>query len=342
MTGWRRSAPGPPPPGGPSAGWPTSAATTGYARALDLPGLRWSPGPSWRWMSSWPVSGAATTAPCSWWWRRWPPTAGSGRSGTREVFTAVLRTIPTYAAWLDVMDPITGVFPMAGLHNTLRRLVADGTPVATGLHAIGDSVCTTNPTLGRGLALALSGAADLADTIGKHAADPAAQALALDRLVGAHVRAVLPGPGRDRRRAAGDDAAHHLRRAAAAAVRDSRPGHLPAAARGRVLRPDRLPRVLEDQRHDLPARARSTPTRTSSRARRKPSGGTAAAPPVAQPTRGAAPHRPGPVARGQTSTGRAADRSGPLLAGQVNCRAVPRYRESPCSSPPTPTPADGC
>ncbi len=104
-----------------------------------------------------------------------------------QVFTAVLRTIPTYAAWLEVMDPITGVFPMAGLHNTLRRLVAGGTPVATGLHAIGDSVCTTNPTLGRGLALALSGAADLADAIGEHAADPAAQALALDRLAGAHV-----------------------------------------------------------------------------------------------------------------------------------------------------------
>jgi hypothetical protein len=60
-------------------------------------------------------------------------------------------------------------------------------PVATGLHAIGDSVCTTNPTLGRGLALALSGAADLADTIGEYPADPVGQALALDRLVGAHV-----------------------------------------------------------------------------------------------------------------------------------------------------------
>ena len=103
------------------------------------------------------------------------------------VFTAVLRTIPAFAAWLDVMDPITGVFPMAGLDNTLRRLVADGTPVATGLHAIGDSVCTTNPTLGRGLALALAGAAHLVDAIGENAADPAAQALALDRLVGAHV-----------------------------------------------------------------------------------------------------------------------------------------------------------
>jgi 2-polyprenyl-6-methoxyphenol hydroxylase-like FAD-dependent oxidoreductase len=60
-------------------------------------------------------------------------------------------------------------------------------PVATGLHAIGDTVCTTNPTLGRGLALALSGAADLVDTIGEHPADPAAQALALDRLADAHV-----------------------------------------------------------------------------------------------------------------------------------------------------------
>jgi 2-polyprenyl-6-methoxyphenol hydroxylase-like FAD-dependent oxidoreductase len=103
------------------------------------------------------------------------------------VFTAVLRTIPLYAAWLDVMDPITDVFPMAGLHNTLRRLVVDGAPVATGLHAIGDSVCTTNPTLGRGLALALSGVADLLDTLGRHGGDPVAQALALDRLVAGHV-----------------------------------------------------------------------------------------------------------------------------------------------------------
>jgi flavin-dependent dehydrogenase len=100
-----------------------------------------------------------------------------------EVFTAVLRTVPTYAAWLDVLDPISHVFPMAGLHNTLRRLVADGAPVATGLHAIGDSVCTTNPTLGRGLGLALSGAADLVDTLDERGDDWTALALALDGLV---------------------------------------------------------------------------------------------------------------------------------------------------------------
>jgi 2-polyprenyl-6-methoxyphenol hydroxylase-like FAD-dependent oxidoreductase len=78
-----------------------------------------------------------------------------------EVHTAVMRTVPLYAAWLDGLEPITPVFPMAGLHNTLRRLVVDGMPVVTGLHTIGDAVCTTNPTLGRGLSLALSGALDL-------------------------------------------------------------------------------------------------------------------------------------------------------------------------------------
>jgi 2-polyprenyl-6-methoxyphenol hydroxylase-like FAD-dependent oxidoreductase len=104
-----------------------------------------------------------------------------------EVYNAVVRTVPMFAKWLDGLDPITGIFPMAGLHNTLRRLVVDGIPVATGLHAIGDSVCTTNPTLGRGLALALWGAADLADVTASHDTDWTAQALMLDKLVGDHV-----------------------------------------------------------------------------------------------------------------------------------------------------------
>jgi hypothetical protein len=99
----------------------------------------------------------------------------------------VLRMVPMFAKWLDGLDPITGIFPMAGLHNTLGRLVVDGIPVATGLHAIGDSVCTTIPTLGRGLALALWGAADLADVTASHEADWTAQALMLDKLVGDHV-----------------------------------------------------------------------------------------------------------------------------------------------------------
>jgi 2-polyprenyl-6-methoxyphenol hydroxylase-like FAD-dependent oxidoreductase len=104
-----------------------------------------------------------------------------------EVFTAVLRTVPTYAAWLDALEPISPVFPMAAVDNTLRRLVAGGAPVARGLHALGDAVCTTNPTLGRGLSLALWGAADLADTLAEQGGELAGQALALDRRVGEHV-----------------------------------------------------------------------------------------------------------------------------------------------------------
>jgi 2-polyprenyl-6-methoxyphenol hydroxylase-like FAD-dependent oxidoreductase len=104
-----------------------------------------------------------------------------------EVFDAVLRTVPTYAKWLEALDPITGVYPMGGVHNTMRRLVVDGAPVATGLAAIGDSVCTTNPTLGRGLAVALSGAVDLLEAIDERGDDWVALALAADELVADHV-----------------------------------------------------------------------------------------------------------------------------------------------------------
>ena len=103
------------------------------------------------------------------------------------VFTSVLRLLRLYAEWLEVLDPITGVYPMGGLRNTLRRLVVDGAPVATGLLAIGDSVCTTNPTLARGLSMAVTGAVGLVDVVEKHADDAVAQAYAFDDLVTAHI-----------------------------------------------------------------------------------------------------------------------------------------------------------
>ncbi len=104
-----------------------------------------------------------------------------------EVFTAVLRTIPIYAAWLDVLEPITEVFTMGGLQNTLRRLVVDGAPVATGFHALGDSVCTTNPTLGRGLSFALWEALTLRDILRQFGTHWTAQAMAMDAFVGEHI-----------------------------------------------------------------------------------------------------------------------------------------------------------
>jgi 2-polyprenyl-6-methoxyphenol hydroxylase-like FAD-dependent oxidoreductase len=104
-----------------------------------------------------------------------------------ERFTAVLATVPYFADWLAVLDPITDVFPMGGLHNTLRRLVVHGRPVVTGLLAVGDSVCTTNPTLGRGLAVAARGAVDLVEALDAHPDDPYAQGMAMDAAVTSHV-----------------------------------------------------------------------------------------------------------------------------------------------------------
>ncbi|MEJ2859817.1 FAD-dependent oxidoreductase [Actinomycetospora flava] len=105
-----------------------------------------------------------------------------------DVFDATLRTVPYYAAWLDVLDPISEVAVMGGLHNTFRRLVVDGRPVALGLFAVGDAVCTTNPTFGRGIGVALRTVADLAEVLAAHPDDPEAAALAMDRAVVEHVR----------------------------------------------------------------------------------------------------------------------------------------------------------
>ena len=103
------------------------------------------------------------------------------------VFTAVLGTIPYFGDWLDALQPITDVSVMGGLHNTLRRLVIAGRPVVYGLHAVGDAVCTTNPTFGRGLSMALQTATDLVDVFARHPEDPHLQALAMDRAIEVHI-----------------------------------------------------------------------------------------------------------------------------------------------------------
>lgn len=103
------------------------------------------------------------------------------------VHAAVARTIGPLAAWLEILDPVGDVFVLGGLHNTLRRLVVGDRPVALGLHAVGDSVCTTNPTFGRGVSLAMQGATDLVSVLAEHPDDPLAQALAMDAAVAEHV-----------------------------------------------------------------------------------------------------------------------------------------------------------
>jgi hypothetical protein len=108
-------------------------------------------------------------------------------AANEDVFSHVVRMVPPLARWLDVLQPITGVLSMGGLHNTMRSLVVDGAPVATGIAVVGDSLCTTNPTFGRGLALALQTAADLAAALDSHTGDDVALARLLDDNAREHV-----------------------------------------------------------------------------------------------------------------------------------------------------------
>jgi 2-polyprenyl-6-methoxyphenol hydroxylase-like FAD-dependent oxidoreductase len=77
---------------------------------------------------------------------------------------AALARYPLAAHWADG-EPISGVDVMAGIEDRYRRLVIDGQPVATGVVAVGDAWACTNPSLGRGAALALVHARLLRDLL---------------------------------------------------------------------------------------------------------------------------------------------------------------------------------
>jgi 2-polyprenyl-6-methoxyphenol hydroxylase-like FAD-dependent oxidoreductase len=70
---------------------------------------------------------------------------------------------------------------MGGLINRIRRYLADdGTPLAHGFFAIGDSHTCTNPLYGRGSSLAVLQAVLVADALAEHADDPDAAARAYE------------------------------------------------------------------------------------------------------------------------------------------------------------------
>src|SRR5262245_31444340 len=79
------------------------------------------------------------------------------------------------------LEPLTGVMPMGGLLNRLRRFVdGAGRPLVVDVHAVGDAHTCTNPLYGRGCSLAMVQAVLLADALADHPEDPVARAAAYE------------------------------------------------------------------------------------------------------------------------------------------------------------------
>lgn len=72
-----------------------------------------------------------------------------------DAFDRAVSTIDGTAPWLDSAMPIGPVNAMGALANSIRRFALDGTVVVPGILAIGDAISHTDPSLGRGMSLAL-------------------------------------------------------------------------------------------------------------------------------------------------------------------------------------------
>ena len=96
-----------------------------------------------------------------------------------DVWERVVRSVPHMAHWIDG-DPIDDVLPMAGAMDRYRRFVLDGTPVVTGMVAVGDAWACTNPTAGRGVSLGLGHAIALRDVARNRFDDPVGLAIDFD------------------------------------------------------------------------------------------------------------------------------------------------------------------
>lgn len=84
-----------------------------------------------------------------------------------ETFSAVANLLPDAASWLDpsVSQPVSKVLPMASIPNRRFRLAVDGDVTVTGLVILGDAAASTNPSLGRGVGLALLHSVALRDCL---------------------------------------------------------------------------------------------------------------------------------------------------------------------------------
>jgi 2-polyprenyl-6-methoxyphenol hydroxylase-like FAD-dependent oxidoreductase len=106
-------------------------------------------------------------------------------------FAAGLAAVPILAVWTDPERsvPITPVLPGGRLHNTYRgQLDERGRVPVPGLVFLGDTVCTTNPTAGRGIATSLMQVTTFLRLLAEHPGDVGSATLALDSWCTEHIR----------------------------------------------------------------------------------------------------------------------------------------------------------
>jgi 2-polyprenyl-6-methoxyphenol hydroxylase-like FAD-dependent oxidoreductase len=101
-----------------------------------------------------------------------------------SVFEGVVNAIPSLRDWIEPTrsHAITRVLPGGMLYNSYRgQLDESGRPTLPGTISVGDSVCTTTPLAGRGVALALMQSRALLWLLDKHGRHYDACAIAFDR-----------------------------------------------------------------------------------------------------------------------------------------------------------------
>jgi 2-polyprenyl-6-methoxyphenol hydroxylase-like FAD-dependent oxidoreductase len=79
-------------------------------------------------------------------------------------WTRVVRAYPLASHWTDA-EVMTGVDVMAKIEDRIRRYFVDGSPVATGIVAVGDAAACTSPSVGRGASIALLHVGALRDVL---------------------------------------------------------------------------------------------------------------------------------------------------------------------------------
>jgi 2-polyprenyl-6-methoxyphenol hydroxylase-like FAD-dependent oxidoreductase len=99
-----------------------------------------------------------------------------------HLWTTAVKSYPLVAHWLDGETIDEQVAVMAKLEDRHRSFVIDGTPVATGVLAVGDSWACTNPSVGRGISIGLIHAVALREMLRRESIDdPVALAVAWEQ-----------------------------------------------------------------------------------------------------------------------------------------------------------------